>query len=72
MRVALTLSGSASLGINCYPAGELDGALVESIMGDTTLARLKSAARQIHNGAEFVPGELRVKETERAIKETTV
>lgn len=36
------------------------------------MAWLETAGWQVRNGAEIAPGELRAKEAERTIKETTV
>lgn len=48
------------------------GTFTESIVEQAALAWLESVGWQVRNGAEIAPGELRVKEAERAIKETTV
>lgn len=44
----------------------------ESIVEQAALASLGSVGWQVRNGADVAPSELRVKEAERAIKETTV
>jgi hypothetical protein len=43
-----------------------------SVAEEAALAWLESVGWQGPNGAEFAPGELRVKEAERALKEPTV
>lgn len=44
----------------------------ESIVEQAALAWLESVGWQGSNGAEFAPGELRVNEAERALKEPSV
>jgi type I restriction enzyme R subunit len=47
-------------------------AFTESVVEEAAIAWLESVGCQVRNGAEIAPGELRVKEAARAIKETTV
>ena len=46
-------------------------AFTESVVEQAALAWLESAGWQVRSGAEIAPGELRVKEVEHAIKEST-
>jgi type I restriction enzyme R subunit len=46
--------------------------LDESVVEQAALAWLQALGWQVRNGADIAPSELRVKEAERAIKETTV
>lgn len=50
----------------------MSNTFTESIIEQAVLAWLESVAWQVRDGAEIAPGELRVKEAKRAIKETTV
>lgn len=49
----------------------MSNTLLESIVEHAALAWLETAGGQARNDAEIAPGELRAKEAERAIKETT-
>ena len=47
------------------------GSFMEFIVEQAAMAWLEAAGWQVRNGAEIAPSEPRVKEAERALKETT-
>lgn len=52
--------------------GVRSGVFTESVVEQAALAWLESVGGRVRNGAGLAPGELRIKEAKRVIKETTV